>query len=437
MKHYKAEIWDKIQKGFEAFNDHCLHGVIRFEGFLDMEALRKAIWQTSILVPIIRCRFVTDEKHARWEEMDQCTTDDLFSIIEVHLSGLEAEKRIESIMTQKIDETTGPQLSVTLLRNNGHGDDTLSVMLNHMVCDGAGFKQFLYLLCHQYNLAMSGEKDTKDYAYLLQRSDRQVYADLTIKDYRKVITAPFYLEKQSPMIRIPFGNECQPMHPHILIRTVSEEELKHLVAFAKTNCCTLNDLFMAAVYRTIDHELEISGSLPVILSCPIDLRRYIKDKQHIGLCNLSSSVWCNIGLDLGNDMIETTQKVRDAMGRIKKNYPGLKNFYFLNALMRWYPYAAFEKRIKTSFPNPLIGITNTGILDSKELLFNGVRIRNAFINGSIKYPPYFQIAFSTYESELTISINQYCADMDLPKIESFLSFFKTQLLSATASLDRD
>jgi NRPS condensation-like uncharacterized protein len=426
MNHYKAEVWDKIQKNFELFNDHCLHGVIRFDDLLDVEALRKAVLKTSILIPIIKCRFVSNLKNAQWEEMNKCTIDDMFSIVETQLSGLEEEKLIESMMTHKIDETTGPQLSVKLLRNNNR-NDTLCVNLNHMICDGAGFKQYLYLLCSQYNLAITGEKETKDYTFLQKRSDHQVYSDLTFKDYWKILTNPFYVGKQSPAIRIPFSAESREIHPHILSTTIPGKQLEHLIAYTKRNHCTMNDLFMAAMYRTIHQELPITATVPILLSCPIDLRRYIKDKQHIGLCNLSSSVWCNIGVDLGKDLAETTQKVRDKMERIKKGYPGLKNFYFLNALMRLHSYAAFEKRIKQNFPNPLIGITNTGILESKNFSFKDVRIKSAFINGSIKYPPYFQIAFSTYEKELTISINQYCTDKDLPKIETLLSSYRAQL----------
>ena len=87
MNYYKAEVWDKVQKNFETFNDHCLHGVIRFDNLLDIKALRKAVWKISILFPIIRCRFVYDKKQARWEEIVNCTIDDLVSIFEVNLSG--------------------------------------------------------------------------------------------------------------------------------------------------------------------------------------------------------------------------------------------------------------------------------------------------------------------------------------------------------------
>jgi NRPS condensation-like uncharacterized protein len=433
MNCYKAEVWDKVQKNFETFNDHCLHGVIRFDNLLDIEALRKAIWKTSTIFPIIRCRFVYDKKQARWEGIANCTIDNLISIIEVNLSGQKEDELIESTITQRIVETAGPQLSVKLLRNN-NTNDTLCIILNHMLCDGGGFKQFLYLLCSQYNLAVTGEKDTKDYTFLQKRSDRQVYSDLTPKDYWKFITKSSFFEKPSPLIRFPFSNNNQQTHPHIFSSTIPPKQFELLIAYTKKLHCTLNDLFIAALFREIDQHIAISHSVPIIISCPVDLRRYIKDKQHIGLCNLVSSFWCSIGLDLGKNLSETTQKVRNKVEIIKRNYPGLKSFYFLNSFLRLLSYAAFEKRMK-SFPNPLIGITNTGIIEKKDLTFANASIKSAFMNGSIKFAPYIQIAFSTYENELTISINQYCTDEDASKIEKMLHSYRTQLESALTDLN--
>jgi NRPS condensation-like uncharacterized protein len=79
-----------------------------------------------------------------------------------------------------------------------------------------------------------------------------------------------------------------------------------------------------------------------------------------------------------------------------------------------------NRKLRTGLKNPLICMTNIGVLDAARLSFGDLRRTNAYLCGSIKYKPYFQLAMSSYQDELTLSVNLYGSASDRARIISFL-----------------
>ncbi len=52
------------------------------------------------------------------------------------------------------------------------------------------------------------------------------------------------------------------------------------------------------------------------------------------------------------------------------------------------------------------------------------------MTGSIKYPPYFQLAISTFDNEATLSVNLYGTISDRNQIASFLGKLMLELKNA-------
>ena len=75
-------------------------------------------------------------------------------------------------------------------------------------------------------------------------------------------------------------------------------------------------------------------------------------------------------------------------------------------------------------PEIVICMTNIGVLDAARLSFGDLRPTDAYLCGSIKYKPYFQLAMSSYQDELTLSVNLYGSASDRALI---LSFSKTSM----------
>jgi NRPS condensation-like uncharacterized protein len=74
-------------------------------------------------------------------------------------------------------------------------------------------------------------------------------------------------------------------------------------------------------------------------------------------------------------------------------------------------------------------MTNVGILDSAKILFGDLRPQDAFLCGSIKNKPYFQLATSSYDGELTLSVNLLGSASDRNRIESFFDRMDAELPS--------
>ena len=74
-------------------------------------------------------------------------------------------------------------------------------------------------------------------------------------------------------------------------------------------------------------------------------------------------------------------------------------------------------------------MTNMGILDSARLLFGNLRPYDAFLCGSIKYKPCFQLAVSSCDGELTLSATLYGNADDRDRIVCFLAEIDADLPS--------
>jgi NRPS condensation-like uncharacterized protein len=76
--------------------------------------------------------------------------------------------------------------------------------------------------------------------------------------------------------------------------------------------------------------------------------------------------------------------------------------------------------MEKKFINPPIAMTNIGVIDKSRLIFDNIEITGAFMTGSIKYKPYFQLALTTFDDEVTFSINFHGTQQDKQRIQSFL-----------------
>jgi len=72
-------------------------------------------------------------------------------------------------------------------------------------------------------------------------------------------------------------------------------------------------------------------------------------------------------------------------------------------------------------------MTNMGILDAAQMVLGDLRPQDAFMCGSIKYKPHFQLAISSYDGELTLSVNLLGSADDRDCILSFLAEIDAEL----------
>lgn len=412
-KMYKAEASDMLQMIFENFNDHQLHTVIYFNTHIDEACLKKSLDKSLELFPLINCRFVEGFFKAHWEE---CPTesDNIMEIIKSE----NANKTIEKLITRKTEEFRGPQMKVFLVREKDK--DSLCIVINHMLCDAGGFKHYLYSLSQIYS-QLKDKKTLELKETMGSRSLNQIFNKFSLSQKAKILFSSSKLGEYDS--GNGFNLEGDNNNPFIVLHKLPKEKFLKIKVYAKQKGVTINDIMLAAYIRTLNKLLKCDG-FPI--PCAVDLRKYIEGRKAEGICNLVSNIVCYVD-NAGTSFEETLFKVKAAMDAEKESSSPLKAMLLLQTAFRFLPYKISKTVVTKTFKNPPIAMTNIGLIDKKKLFFQGAAIKDAYMNGSIKYKQYFQLAITTFDDVPTLSINLFGSEGDKALVKQFFKIFDNEL----------
>jgi NRPS condensation-like uncharacterized protein len=406
---YPSEIFDQVQLLFDVnrFNDHQLHCVLRFESGPDAALLKQAVICSIEAFPILGSRYA-DGPRPHWTSL----APDRFGAAFV---AVRTEAEFEAFIVSRIDESRGPQVKVCLLEAS---PSAVALTLNHMVCDASGFKTYLYFLCQIYaeleaDLVWRPTKISGD------RSLRGVLTRFGPMTKLKSLISQRKDNNRYGKHRFPLS-EGGDVRPFILTRKLGRARVGALKDYARQRGATLNDLMLTSYYRCLFRRLALSSGVELQVPIMVDMRRYLGDTGgSTSLTNLTSMVNTRLAYKPGERFKDTITRVKAILDEKKGSDIGLNAFIKLDLLYRLLGDRIANRRLRAGLKNPLICMTNLGILDAKRLSFGDSRPHDAFMCGSIKYKPYFQLALSTYEDEITLSINQYGSADDRDRILLF------------------
>ena len=74
--------------------------------------------------------------------------------------------------------------------------------------------------------------------------------------------------------------------------------------------------------------------------------------------------------------------------------------------------------------NPLIGMSNIGILNPKLLSFTDAPLVDGFITGAVKYKPYMQLAITTLNGDATLTVAIRGNKEDAKIVEQFFDLIE-------------
>lgn len=404
---YKAEVWDIMQFLFSKFNDHQIHCVIRLDKKLDEDRLRQAVDRLIDAFPLIRSRFVEDKGKPYWRNAGS-TAKDIVFLRETDRT----QDEIQTVICSKTDAASGPQMLLYIVRSRTA--DTLCVIINHMLCDGAGFKELLYLL----SLAYSRLRTDPGYRLPRQngsRSEIQILQAFGCADKVKILTQRYGLSRHDDSVVL--GLEGNRNTPFIITHTIGRDRFLVAKAYAKRYGATVNDLLLATYLRALHHVLP---DRTAAIQCVLDLRKFLPRRNSAGPCNLTSNLVCDIGPDVGEKFSDTLLKVKHVMDKEKAQASCLHLIMLLETVFHVLPYSIAERAVLKEYRNPPLAMSNIGVIDSGRLLFDGVQVTSAYITGSVKYSPLFQLALSTFKDEVTLSAAFHGTKSDREKLGHFL-----------------
>jgi NRPS condensation-like uncharacterized protein len=409
---YTAEIFDQIQLLFKTngFNDHVLHCVLRFARGPDPEVLKKSVIASIEAIPILGARYI-DGATPHWTSLDPRDFGRAFMLTT-------AETEFEEFLVSPVDESVGPQIWVCQLDSNPF---SVALKLNHMICDAADFKQYLYFLCRIYSELAAGPT-YRPAAINGDRSMRGVLKRFAMSVKLKSLLMQSKDNNRSGDHRFPLS-EGGDVRPFILTRFLERKRVAALKDYCRAKGATLNDAVLTALYRRLFQLLALRPGVELQIPVMVDMRRYLGETGEFkALTNLSSMQITQLDFKPEERFEDTLGRVKAVMDEKKAADIGLNGFIKLTLL-----YGIFGDRIANHRLKSVICMTNVGILDPGRMAFGNLHPYDAFLCGSTKYKPYFQLAMSSYDGQLTLSANLYGSADDRDRIGSFLDKVEAEL----------
>lgn len=418
---FRAEAFDIMQYFYRSVHEPLIHCFIHFTGHIDEMILKTAVTQSLGAIPQIGCCFDTSTSRPCWR-VHGFTGEDIVKVF-VYKNENQKEQAMK-LLSSTIDIKKEPQLKIFVVK--GQTGDMLSIMINHMICDGAGFKEYLYMLARLYTQLMQDINCNTDLKYHT-RSEEQLFQNLDFCEKTKILFSKVNIPKQEKQIGINL--EGDKSNPFFVTCLISKEKLKMVKMFARSKGVTLNDIVIAAYIRSLSRK---TGNDRIILPCPVDLRKYLPEGKAHGICNLTSNYICDITVNKKDTFYDTMMQVSQLMKKQKENKNHLKPIMLLQFVFHIVPFRILQKSFHKLFTIPIVSYTNLGIIDKESLQFGNTDIMEVFLTGAIKYVPYFQIAISTYDDNCTISCNLHGTSKDKLWIEAFLEKIKKEIENAAS-----
>jgi len=277
--------------------------IIKLNGKLDIEHFKQTIQLSIEKFPLISCKFYEHFFTAEWKFQEYPIEN--FIVLEENESNSE-ENENELLMKyyyESPDYKKGPQVRFAIIQSLEH--DSICITINHMICDGVGFKEFLYMFCDLY----TNPEHVSDYPEMGDRSHLQLFKNYSFKEKWNILTTNMV----DPFTEVYLDLKGDLNRPFLEKRSLTQEDFIKLKEYSKAKGVTLNDLFFTAMMRTLYHIFNRT----VGIVCDINLRRFLKDKKTEAITNMATAIECRIGDEIGDTFEETLNKVSQNINQQK------------------------------------------------------------------------------------------------------------------------
>ena len=413
-----AELWDKMHYLFRDFNDRMVHVELNYDFIPDIEALKTVIICAFEKVPVLHSKFVDTKLSTHWE-VKSYDIDDVFSVSYPE----NVEDAVEEFLTQYIAPDADIQMKFALFIKDGKS--TLCMVENHMCMDGGDLKYFLQAFCENYSKYVTdgispvefrtGSRSYDDVYSGFSKTEagvaQRLFKNINAKDNHKFPLTPNNIRDKSFIARKKF----------------SEEILAKLKVKGKELGATINELLLASYFYSVYELAGYPKTDKVMISNAIDLRRHMDNVEDKGFTNHTSWMQCAIP-ERGRDIFETVQYVVRSSNKFKKDkFMGLYGLPLLNFGYNILPHAASEEIIKIGYSNPLMAMSNIGILKGADFALAGHEPTDAFMSGAVKYKPFVLLTATTYRNVITLSMCVRGNEEDKKIVNDFFSLMEKNI----------
>lgn len=390
-----AELWDKMHYLFRDFNDRMVHVELNYDFIPDIEALKTVIICAFEKAPVLHSKFVDTKISTHWKVMPY-DIDDVFSVSYPD----NVEEAVEEFLTQYIAPDADIQMKIALFIKDGKS--TLCMVENHMCMDGGDLKYFIQSFCENYSKYVTdgispinfrtGSRSYDDVYSGFSKTEagaaQRLFKNINAKDNHKFPLTPDNIRDKSFIAR----------------RKFDETTFAKLKTKGKELGATINELLLASYFYSVYELAGFPASDKVMISNAIDLRRHMDSVDDTGFTNHTSWMQCAIP-ERGRDIFETIKYVVRSSNKFKKDkFMGLYGLPLLNFGYNILPHAASEEIIKIGYSNPLMAMSNIGLLNGQHFALAGKEPTDAFMSGAVKYKPFVLLTATTYKNVICLSM---------------------------------
>lgn len=416
----KAELFDKTQYVFTKYYDRVIHYYSKIDGNVELEKLKKAIYLVVNKIDILHSSFIPGIINAFWIKR-KINYNKLIDYIEVNGSNT----IIESFLSQKINCLSRHQFKCLLIKE---GTTYYFLMIvNHMCVDGQDFKYLIKKIVSTYNCLVSHSDDNIDIKSG-SRSINQIFENIDdniknkLKKYHNVST----VKKEKKLKYFPNHGKKTSL---ILRRNISSSDFNLLKEKAKKYDVTINDIYLSAYFISLNSFIIGSNDYKINITSMVDLRRYLKNNDSLGLTNLITYMPIQIDVEDNDNFISVLDKVSKASKDNKNSSSfGLESLSLLSLAYKIFVFPLAKIAIKIGYSNPRFSLSNMGILNQEEYSFINTKTVDAYVTGTIKKLPYQQISTTTFNNEPSFCMANICNNKNHELISSILDKFINELI---------
>ncbi|MDE6412672.1 MAG: hypothetical protein K2K42_02060 [Eubacterium sp.] len=407
-----AELWDKMHYLFRDYNDRMVHVELRYDFEINIEALKTVLICFLEKAPVLHSSF-TDNRIAPYWTVKDYRIEDVLTVKEV--SEAELDYEINNFLIQYIPPDADLQMKVAVFNHNGKS--VLCVVENHMCMDGGDLKYFMKALCKNYNDYIENGISPIDLR-TGTRSYESVYEGFSSGEKRMAKNLYKNINSKDDH-GFPFTPDSIRDKSFIAKRKIPASKFDEIRFAGKKYGATINDMLLTAYFYALYELAGFDDRESVSISCAIDLRRHIKNNAGQGVTNHTAWMQCRVP-EKGANIFETLHYVIQSSNQFKEDkFMGLHGLPLLSFGYKILPLAASEEVIKIGYANPLLAMSNIGILEVDKLALEGHEPVDGFMSGAVKYKPYALLSVTSVRKELTISMCVRGNDEDRMIVDKF------------------
>lgn len=401
------EFWDKIHLNCAEYSDNMLHAVIELDSTLDYSCFNQAFIRAMELNSVLSSELCSNGKRYYYAE-----SNDLSSVTALYDKG----ESIEEYSTRLLLKGEKTQVKAGVFRADGR--DTIVVVMNRIVADTIWLNRFVEELVKAYN----------DLNYKVEpvpnRCFKHFFKRFSLRDrYFIAKLKPFKLPKNIRFAHYPTSKSEGEKRAAIVKRVISDELMDNVRLYSKHIGVSLDDILIAAYVRSIKEHVESDRAINI--DCAIDLRNYFPDQEPDLFTNYISHTNCNIGYDIGDELIDTIFKVNLALQHTRNSFPGLDGLRKLFFLSHISPDKLTKMNATKRYTRSALLFINNG--EIKEERLGDAKITNAFTVNSIKNSRFAELNLSVYGRHAVISLPIYGNIEDIDTAERIVDNMIGQL----------